>query len=247
MKSLIIGKGQVGSGLCAVIEQYHETYIKDIEDLELEGVEVLHLCFPYSGKFIETANDYINKFKPKLTINHSSVPVGTTEKLVGICFYSPIRGKHPHLAEGIKTFEKFIAGPGSMISIAIKYFQECEIKVVAYSDPAMMRTLEFCKLMSNIRYGYEICFMQEAERIAKQLGADIEIFNDFERSYNLGYKELYEPNMRRPILYGGSIGGHCVMQNAEIISSQYRSQMIDWMFFSDAQKKLDVKKGEQNG
>jgi hypothetical protein len=246
MKSLIIGKGQVGSGLYEVIKDYHETYIKDVEDLELEGVEILHLCFPNSDKFIELANAYIAKYQPKLTINHASVPVGTTENLSGLKCYSPVRGKHPRLAGDIKIFEKFIAGDYEACQMASDYFKKCGLSVVLYDEKEKIRTLEFCKLMSNIRYGYEICFMQEAERIAKELKVDIETFSAFEESYNKGYRLLGQHNMIRPILFGGSIGGHCVLQNAEIIRGQYPSQMIDWMFFSDAVKKLDIKKETNN-
>jgi UDP-N-acetyl-D-mannosaminuronate dehydrogenase len=239
MKSLIVGKGQVGTSLFEVISPFHGTLIKDVEDLEVEDVEVLHLCFPYTDKFIEAANVYIAKYRPKLTINHASVPVGTTEKLSGNCVYSPIRGKHPNMANDIKVFTKFVAGDKEAADLAREYFVSCNLETVWVQN---IRSLEFCKLMSNVRYGYEICFMQEAERIANKLGADINMFLFFEADYNSGYDKLNQGNMKRPLLYGGLIGGHCVMQNADIINEQAPSEMINWMRFSNIKKSIE--KGE---
>lgn len=241
MKSLVIGNGQVGSGLYEVIKEVHETHVKDLEELNIDGVEILHLCFPYSEKFIELANAYIEKYKPKLTINHASVPVGTTDKLLGLKCYSPIRGKHPKLAKGIKTFDKFIAGTKEATDIASTYFKQCSMTTLCYSEH-YINSLEYCKLMSNIRYGSEICFMQEAERIAKRLDVDIEVFKMFEESYNKGYRDMGEYNMVRPILYGGFIGGHCVMQNIDVIETQTHSELFDWMKFSNFKKRVEIEK-----
>lgn len=241
MKSLIIGKGQVGKSLHEVIWAYHETHIKDKEELELDGVEVLHLCFPYSENFIQIANEYIDKYKPLVTINHSSVSIGTTEQLKGDICYSPIRGRHPNLVKGIKFFEKFVAvNNKNILDIVIKYFLDCGI--VKVSSFPTIRELEFCKLMSNIRYGYEICFMQEAERIAKKFNIELNRFKIWELSYNDGYKILNESNMIRPILYSGVIGGHCIMQNLDILSKQYISEMFNWMKFSNTKKIVEEKK-----
>lgn len=250
MKSLIIGKGQVGTGLFDVISPFHETYIKDVEELEIEGIEVLHLCYPYSDKFIDTANDYIKKYSPKLVINHASVAIGTTEKIDAdgslIC-YSPIRGKHPNLAGDIRIFDKFIAGEYEAVSLAKEYFKPCGMGIVMFSNKKDMRTLEFCKLVSNIRYGYEICFMQEMERIADEFGIDIGTFNLFEQSYNNGYKVLGQYNMIRPVLYGGVIGGHCVMQCTKILKDQHYSELFDWMEFSNIKKINEIEKTIEKG
>jgi UDP-N-acetyl-D-mannosaminuronate dehydrogenase len=242
MNSLVIGKGQVGSSLYEVVKDSHRTLIRDIEDIEVKDVvTVLHLCFPYSDKFVEIANKYIEQYKPKLTINHSSVAPGTTEKLNGLVCYSPIRGRHPKLARGIKAFDKFIAGKKEATDIASKYFKECSMNTVVLNESSM-KTLEFCKLMANIRYGYEICFMQEAERIAKKLNCDIGTFQLWESSYNKGYAELQEHNYIRPILYGGFIGGHCVMQNIDVMETMINSELFDWMKFSNFKKKNELDK-----
>ena len=64
MKTLIIGKGEIGTSLQRVLSPFYETYIKDIEPLEVEGIEVLHICFPYSKKFIKQVEEYKKQYKP---------------------------------------------------------------------------------------------------------------------------------------------------------------------------------------
>lgn len=255
MKSLVIGNGQVGKGLYDVISKYHETYIKDVEDVDIEGIEVLHICYPYHDKFIWTTNDYIKKYKPSLVINHASVAIGTTEKIglehnIGFkvdVVYSPIRGKHPNLSGDIATFDKFIAGETEASLKADKYFAECGMRTVVFPTVSDMRNLEFSKLMTNIRYGYEICFMQELDRIADAFGVDSKVFSEFEKSYNAGYKTLNQEYMTRPILYGGLIGGHCVMQCAKIVSDEHPSEMFDWMFFSQGKKQMETENKIKQG
>lgn len=242
MKGLIIGKGQVGTSLYDVLKDVHETHIKDIEELELPNVEILHLCFPYSDQFVETANSYIEKYKPEIVINHASVAIGTTRQLKHKhVFYSPVRGKHPNLADGIRQFVKFVAGDVEYLPKVVEYFNKANVLIHAY-DEKQVNALEFCKLMSNIRYGYEICFMQEAERMAKYFNIDIDKFKTFEMTYNLGYDKTGEAHLKRPQLTGGIIGGHCIMQNLDIITKQYTSEMADWMYFSNNKRKVELEK-----
>lgn len=240
MKSLIIGKGQVGQSLYNVLKQAHEVYIRDIEPIEINDVKVLHLCFPYSDKFIEQADSYYELYKPELVINHASVAVGTTEKLKGLTVYSPIRGRHPKLEDGILAFDKYLASDSPVAAMgAYNYFKVAHIPAKILGIKHGMRTLEYCKLMSNIRYGYDIVFMQEAERIAKLHEIDIEEFNDWERSFNKGYRILHEWEKQRAILYGGKILGHCVMQCTALLNNQNPSPIFDLM------KELNDKKAEQ--
>jgi hypothetical protein len=240
VKSLIIGKGQVGQSLYNVLKDTHEVYIRDIEPIEISDVKVIHLCFPYSDKFIAQADDYYDLYKPEIVINHASVAVGTTEKIKGLTVYSPIRGRHPNLEDGICTFDKYLASNSPVAAMgAYNYFKVAHIPAKILGARNGMRTLEFCKLMSNIRYGYDIVFMQEAERLAKLHDIDIGDFQDFERSYNKGYRELHEWEKQRSILYGGVLGGHCILPCTDIMNSQSPSDIFDLM------KKLNQNKVEQ--
>ena len=242
MKSLIIGKGQVGQSLFNVLSQAHEVVIRDIEPIEISDVKVIHLCFPYSDKFVEIANGYIDLYKPDITINHASVAVGTTEKLNGLTVYSPIRGRHPHLEDGIYTFDKYLASDSPVAAMgAYNYFKVAKIPAKILGIRNGMRTLEYCKLMSNIRYGYDIVFMQRAEKIAKHFNIDIEEFNDWERSYNRGYRILHEWEKQRPILYGGIAGGHCIRNCNDIINDQTQDDLCKFITEQDDKKRQETK------
>ena len=102
----ILGYGEVGQ---AIAKFYGKPLIKDINrDDGLNGVEILHVCIPYNNSFIKTVKGQIKKIKPKLTIIHSTVALGTTKKIGGAVVHSPVRGVHPKIYEGIKTFVKYI-------------------------------------------------------------------------------------------------------------------------------------------
>src|SRR5690348_9376332 len=112
MKSLIIGsEGEVGKALWAILVEHYElaTYDAKTGILPLfDDPEIMHICFPYSDKFIEYVKEYQDKYKPKYTVVHSTVPVGTCVQIGAI--HSPIRGLHPNLESGIRTFPKFLGG-----------------------------------------------------------------------------------------------------------------------------------------
>lgn len=102
----ILGYDEIGR---AIAKFYKNPKIKDLNRNDgLRGVEILHICIPWSDNFIKVVKKEIKEIEPKLTIIHSTVAPGTTKKIGGIVAHSPIRGIHPHLYEGIKTFVKYI-------------------------------------------------------------------------------------------------------------------------------------------
>ena len=111
MKVAIIGNGEIGSSLAKVYRAKNiEPMVRDLNTDNISGkVDILDICIPGGIKdFIKIVNGYINEYTPELTIIHSTVPVGTTKKLVGSVVHSPVRGVHPNLQEGIETFVKFV-------------------------------------------------------------------------------------------------------------------------------------------
>ena len=102
----ILGYGEVGQ---AIAEFYRNPRIKDLKrDDGLKEVEILHICLPWMKDFVKIVKKEIKNIRPKLVIIHSTIPVGTTKKIGGMVVHSPIRGVHPHLYKGIKTFVKYI-------------------------------------------------------------------------------------------------------------------------------------------
>src|SRR5574343_123027 len=120
MTHLVIGNGKVGQAIAGILKS------AVIDKGGWSGVKrpILHICFPYSRKFVRQVRKYIAQYNPDLIIIHSTVKVGTSEKIGAV--YSPIRLVHPNLIEGIRTFVKYFGGDGA--DEATKIFKDLGIK-----------------------------------------------------------------------------------------------------------------------
>ncbi len=222
----ILGYGEVGQ---AIAKFYVNPRIKDLNrDDGLEGCEILHVSIPWNDKFIETVKKEIKKINPKLTIIHSTVPPGTTKKIGGIVVHSPIRGIHPNLFEGIKTFVKYIgADKKSAGDLAKKHLESLGIKAKVFMPST---TTEIGKILDTTYYGLIIAWHGEMKKVCDLLGVDFEnAVSDFNQTYNEGYKKLGKLNVVRPVLYPpkGKIGGHCVVSNTKILKKYFKSRALD--------------------
>ena len=219
-KTLIIGSGEIGKSLYEVLREKHETHIRDKEDYKLDGVEILNICYPPSKDFVKITKGYIAQYKPKVTIIHSTVAPGTTEKCGDMVVHSPVHGKHPNLAEGIRTFIKYVGGNNAYaVYLASKFLKEAGIgtKIVANS-----KTSELSKILCTSYYGWNLLFMKEVAKICQKQGVSFyEVYTDWNWLYNLGYQKLNSPQFMRPVLdpMPGKIGGHCVVNNCDLLDS----------------------------
>ncbi len=235
----ILGYGEIGN---SVEELYvrssglkYDIKIKDISrDDGLDNIEVLNICIPYHSEeqFIAAVSREISTYKPTLTINHSTVKPGTTNIISDVTesliVHSPVRGIHPDLYTGLKTFIKFI---GSDVSEATKlaenHFRDIGIKTQVCGST---RTTEIGKLFSTTYYGMVIAWHGEMKRICDQIGVSFEqAVTQFNETYNEGYLNLNKPNVVRPVLYPPDpyIGGHCIVPNTKILKSISESLVID--------------------
>lgn len=231
-KTLICGRGEVGKALYEVLSKtYCDIFIKDIEDLELNEVRYLHLCYPYSEMFINIALKYIEKYQPEFVIIHSTVKIGTTEILQKLypnlkIYHSPIRGVHPYLAEGIRTFTKFIGG--NYDEEIEQYFNHAGINT---SFMPNSKTTELLKIMCTTYYGWNIVFCKEIQRICKEQGVEFDdVYGLSNITYNRGYTELGMDNVVRPNLKAmpGKIGGHCVINNCKLFDDKITKLILDF-------------------
>ena len=208
MNQIIVGDGEVGKALgkvlglsafgkCTIGTHFH----------------VLHICFPYSEVFVKEVKRYQKESTPFATIIHSTVPVGTSRKCGAI--HSPIRGLHPNLEEGIKTFVKFIGG--EQASEVADIFRRAGIKVMLFDDP---ETTEAMKLFDTEYYRVCLEFMHRVKNYCSKNDLNFsEVYRLANITYNEGYEALGHKEYVRPILEPimKEIGGHCVMPNKKLI------------------------------
>src|SRR5580693_811164 len=78
---LVIGLGEVGGPLLETLREAHQAAGRDIEDRPFDGVQVLHLCFPYTSDFVSTAARYVALYEPETVVVNSTVVPGTTREI----------------------------------------------------------------------------------------------------------------------------------------------------------------------
>ena len=214
MLHLVIGRGQIGLALTGILK------CESIDKGEHKETifDVLHICIPYSKKFIHYVKEYIYQYQPKLVIIHSTVPIGTTEKLGDIAVHSPIRGIHPHLEEGIRTFVKYFGGKQAKIAANIFTNKLIQTKFCKNS-----RDTEAGKLWSTTAYGLNIILQKTIKEYCDKNRLNYKIvYEDFTETYNNGYSKLGMSNVIRPVLnhIEGKIGGHCIISNCKLLKNK---------------------------
>ena len=234
----ILGYGEVGQAIAKFYGSAGspQAKIKDLNrDDGLAGVEILHICIPWSKNFIKIVRNEIRRIKPKLTIIHSSVAPGTTLRIAQgkqkiMAVHSPVRGVHPKLFEGIKTFVKYIGADNKKAGqLAKNHLESLGIKTKVFIPSV---TTEIGKILDTTYYGLCIAWHGEMKKICDKLGIDFEeAVTDFNQTYNEGYTKLGKKNVVRPVLYPPQktqgIGGHCVCENAEILKKYFKSKVLD--------------------
>ena len=220
MNTIIVGNGEIGNSLRLILEEEYPVAIIDgSSDLFFcdNTYEIMHVAFPYSNKFIKEVQRYQKRFKPKYTVIHSTVPVGTSRKLKAI--HSPAVGIHPHLEESLKTFAKFLGGEKA--SEVAQYFRRAGMKVQLTDRP---ESTELMKICSTSFYGLCIEWNKEVKDMCDKNKVPFELWSLWNSNYNNGYEKLGYPEYRRPILQAikTKIKGHCVINNLEFLQSKFK-------------------------
>lgn len=222
--NLVIGLGEVGSALRDVLEC--DGHDPKREVLARGTYDVVHIAFPYDPTrydFVKEVEDYRKRFEAKLVVVHSTVPIGTSCALKAV--HSPIRGVHPHLATGIRTFVKFFGGERA--ADAARIF---EAKGVRTACTPRSEDTEAAKLWDTTQYGAMILLNKEIRRFCEHYGLDFDVvYTAFNRTYNEGYIALGRSEVVRPHLayMEGPIGGHCVVPNARLFESETPQRILD--------------------
>jgi len=216
-KALVVGLGEVGRALYKVLLNAHSVWAVDErkplpEQAAVGGFDFLHICFPYSPEFKRAVNAYQVRYRPAVTVIHSTVPVGTSRTL-SAC-HSPVMGVHPNLETSLTTFTKFVGGEG--VSEAARHLGRAGIRCYITEQA---ETTELLKLLSTTFYGLCIEWTKHVKELCDWADVPFEAWTLWTQAYNAGYAALGRPEFTRPQLVpmSGRIGGHCVLPNLDLM------------------------------
>lgn len=213
---IIVGAGEVGTALASLLQPHGEVLLKDIGTHPPEKAQYLHICFPYQKDFARSVREYEDWYRPMVTVVHSTVPVGTCRRIGAV--HSPIRGKHPDLLAGLKTFTKFFGGREA--EAAAEPFRAVGVKV--HTTPSANET-EALKLWDLLQYGWAIALEKAAHDYCDRTGLDFDlVYTKANETYNRGWAKMGEGQFIRPTLnhVDGPIGGHCVVPCSGLLDDE---------------------------
>ena len=165
-KSIVVGLGEVGNPICKLLSKKTITVGYDIDQklinmkkfkrYENFNTLFLHICIPFSKKFILNVQKLIKKFEPEIVVIHSTISPNTTtilqSKLKIPVLYSPTRGVHKRMLYDLKRYTKFFAISSNAqkkkfaINEFTKIMKQVGIKTKKISKP---ETLELEKIFPS--------------------------------------------------------------------------------------------------
>lgn len=210
-KHLVIGLGEVGSAVRTVLNC--DGYDISMKAEEPIRADVIDICFPYSENFVEQVKLYQNVTGARLVVVHSTVPLGTCDPHDWI--HSPVRGVHPNMVQGLRTFVKYFGGKN-----ALEASNDWAALGINVKSMEQAKHCEALKLWDTTQYGIMIAMQKEIKAYCDRHDLNFEVvYTDANHTYDIGYEELSRPEVCRPYLkhVDGPIGGHCVIPNAHLL------------------------------
>jgi len=219
---VVVGLGEVGRPLLNILSKTFECVGVDVSPVDIEQpCSVLHVCYPYQiPGFVAATANYMDKYRPQLTLVHSTVAPGTSRELQQAASseriaYSPVRGKHARMEGDMLRYTKFVAASSPTIAqAAASHLSHAGFKTALFRTPEIG---ELSKLLETTYLGLLVAWTQEVERFAEHYGASAQEVNAF----------IQEIDFLPSHIFPGHIGGHCVMSNIEILRAQFRSKFLD--------------------
>ena len=229
-KDVVAGLGEMGGPIFQLISKGTVTLGSDKNpklnkksSKKLFSLETnfLHVCIPFSGKFIQNVFALNKKYHPKGIVIHTTISPGTTKKLQDKLsipvIYSATRGVHKRMLYDLKRYTKFYAleKNAPKAKWASKTYsnliKKCGVKTKKMSNP---ETLELAKIVVDTSYyGWLINYAQISNMVAKKHGIDYDEMWSFA-------DEIHKFLGNRPKMYPGFIGGHCIIPNLDLISDK---------------------------
>jgi len=230
---LVVGLGEIGRPLLEILRGAHQAAGRDLEHRPFDGVQILHLCFPYASDFVSTAARYVSLYDPELVVVNSTVVPGTTSEIqvkTGVpAVYSPVRGKHARMKDELRHYRKFVAGSSApAVALVEDHFAAAGITTQRMSSP---EALELAKLLETTYFGVLVAWAQEMDRFTHAVDADY-----WETTAFLDEIDFFPPVGFQP----GYIGGHCVMPNLDLLEQVRSSPFIDVMRESNSRRAREL-------
>ena len=251
-KVVVVGLGEVGRPLFELLKEsgQFDVYGFDLDRKKMEEIgqaefpesfDVMHVCIPCAdqSKFVGDVVGYLRRFNPKLAIIESTVPPGTTMKIHAhhsscLLAHSPVRGVHKsleHMKWELRRWTKFVGGVDDLSSkAAFEHFEKLGFKVKVLKS--CLET-ELAKLFETTYRAWMITCFQEMHRISKRFEADFDEVVEF-------IEDTHRVRFDRPVMFPGVIGGHCLIQNAELLLKSYDSELLRLILKSNEKRKLEV-------
>ena len=232
---VIVGLGEVGKPLLEIMKSRYQTFGVDInQPASVSQGDVMHICFPFqSEKFCRQVVEYIDQYRPALTVINSTVAPGTTRSIAvesgTAVVHSPVRGKHVRMQEEMLHYTKFVGALDQQSGQrAIEHFEGVGMKTKLLASP---EASEIAKLTETTYFGLLIAWAQEVERYCTKLGANYD-------EVVLFYDEI---KFFPPVKYSpGVIGGHCVMPNIDILLQKFPSALLQAIVQSNTLKQKNL-------
>ena len=218
MNTLVIGLGEIGRTLLAILQETYPAWGRDIIE-HFEGIqpEIMHICFPYDERFTKSVLAYQEQYKPRYTVVHSTVPVGTCRLLRAT--HSPFRGKHYEMEKSMRNYVKFVGG---IHAYAVgNYLLRAGIPVYICEKS---ETTELAKLLETTYFGVVVEYAKAAERLCEKHDVPFsEAYTLFLKTLNEGIEKygFNHPVMPVMVPIKERIGGHCVLPNCDLIEFQF--------------------------
>ena len=230
-KDIVVGLGEIGTPILQLLTKARTAVGYDInpklmnskEFSKLKDLETsfLHICIPFTNRFVENIKSLYDKFSSDCIVIHSTVSPNTTKKLQRLIpvpiIYSATRGVHRRMLYDLKRYTKFYAieprAPREKWA-SVTYSQmmkRCGVKTKKMSNPL---TLELAKIICDTSYyGWLINYAQLSNMIAIKNNVDYDEMWSFA-------DEIHKYLGNRPKMFPGFIGGHCVIPNLDLIKEE---------------------------
>jgi len=235
-QDVIVGVGEVGTALYQLLKNGVERvliYDNDSDKFQFSNEElkqrccnILHVCFPYTIKFLSLVIRYVDDFPCKELVIHSTVRPGTTVRLQKMLdvpvIYSPFRGVHVRMLEDLKRYTKYWSTKDKdAVKLYPAELKKCKLKTKIWGSTTQLELAKI--LMDTTYYGWLILFAQRVKILCDKYDVDEPTIWEFT-------EEIHEFLGNRPLMFPGSgIRGHCVLQNLEILDDDF----MDLVFSHD--------------